>query len=548
MRTYILFLLNEVLKLFIDYFKGGEKMHYFLDGALGEHGSGIEHAIFNRIKIFRDHSVDSKIVTVYSNANLHLDLLSYGFKDNESLNMFDFFQETLDVESKSNLMDKYINDGEYKFETKGDQGDHQIFVIQKGDTPLRLIQISKATQNVEMVVYFKNEKRQYADVYDSRGFLSYKISYDEFNTIKEIEYFDVNQDLKIKQMKKKNGLMETNLPDYRGKSYSFEKNSDFIAFFLNEIASHDEDFFYVDRLEPYRQVIAKIDQHVKLIGMIHSDHTDGIIRNQLNPFVDDFFINPSRYDALVVSTQRQLKDIRKILTGNNLILQDIPVAFVENEIIEEDFKDREKNKIIAVARLSSEKRLDLLIKSFSIVKEQIPDASLDIYGSGSLEEAQKLFSLRKELKLTDSINFKGYKDDLTDVFNHAKVMVSTSQIEGFGIAILEGLSHGVPVISSDIHYGPSDMIKNNENGYLVNSDDPAKYSAKIIDFLNSSLALQQKMSENAYHSVKKFSENHVWEQWQHLAKEVAKTAPKLSRPNYQDTKNSGAFTWHASIE
>ena len=44
-------------------------------------------------------------------------------------------------------------------------------------------------------------------------------------------------------------------------------------------------------------------------------------------------------------------------------------------------------------------------------------------------------------------------------------------MEGFSLSLLESLSHGVPVISYDIKYGPAEMINNGENGYLIQKDD-----------------------------------------------------------------------------
>ena len=54
----------------------------------------------------------------------------------------------------------------------------------------------------------------------------------------------------------------------------------------------------------------------------------------------------------------------------------------------------------------------------------------------------------------------------------------TSNMEGFSLALLESLAHGVPVISYDIKYGPSELITSDFNGYLITKNDEDAYLIK----------------------------------------------------------------------
>ena len=64
-------------------------------------------------------------------------------------------------------------------------------------------------------------------------------------------------------------------------------------------------------------------------------------------------------------------------------------------------------------------------------------------------------------------------------------MLSTSKMEGFGLAILESLSVGTPVISYDVDYGPSELIQDGFNGYLVPQGDINQMVEKVDQLLNN---------------------------------------------------------------
>lgn len=64
-------------------------------------------------------------------------------------------------------------------------------------------------------------------------------------------------------------------------------------------------------------------------------------------------------------------------------------------------------------------------------------------------------------------------------------IVSTSQFEGQGLSIIEAMLLEKPVIAFDIKYGPSDFIKNAENGYLIKNKDITSMASKILELLNN---------------------------------------------------------------
>ena len=79
----------------------------------------------------------------------------------------------------------------------------------------------------------------------------------------------------------------------------------------------------------------------------------------------------------------------------------------------------------------------------------------------------------------------------------------------------ESLSHGVPVVSYDYLYGPTEMIKPGVNGELIALNDQAKFIKTVIQLLQDHAKLQQ-LSNGAYENLQPISAEHTWEQWQQI--------------------------------
>ncbi len=122
--------------------------------------------------------------------------------------------------------------------------------------------------------------------------------------------------------------------------------------------------------------------------------------------------------------------------------------------------------IVAVGRLVKVKQFDLLIKSFSELEKFSP-VKLVILGEG--QERANLAQLVSDLNLTESVYLPGFADNPWVFMKHAKMLVLTSQVEGFGNVLVEAMAVGCPVITTNSG-GPTDIIKHNINGLTVTAD------------------------------------------------------------------------------
>ena len=117
--------------------------------------------------------------------------------------------------------------------------------------------------------------------------------------------------------------------------------------------------------------------------------------------------------------------------------------------------------------LEPRKRFDLLLKSFSIVAG--PKDKLIIAGTGSQKE--KLELQAKRLGIESQVSFLGYVDDIDSLMQSSDVLVLTSNSEALPMVLLEGLSAGLQIVSTNSFSGPAEVLGNGRYGYLAKVDD-----------------------------------------------------------------------------
>lgn len=133
-------------------------------------------------------------------------------------------------------------------------------------------------------------------------------------------------------------------------------------------------------------------------------------------------------------------------------------------------------RLVMVARFSEQKNQKMLINTMSKIDKGL--WKLTFVGDGStLTQYKKLVS---KLNLSSNINFVGFKDDVSPYLIENDVYILTSFYEGLPISIIEAMSYGLPIIASNVG-GNSELVKNNINGYLVQSQsDLEKSILKLI--------------------------------------------------------------------
>lgn len=143
-----------------------------------------------------------------------------------------------------------------------------------------------------------------------------------------------------------------------------------------------------------------------------------------------------------------------------------------------------KNKIgIFVGRLVKEKNIELFLNAFSKVFVDDDDISLLIVGDGYLKS--DLMHQSQNLGLSDKVFFLGSRTNVEDYMNISTFGILPSIYEGLSNTLLEYMSSSLPVVGSRVS-GTEDIIKNDYNGWLFESENESSLIDSLIDLKNMS--------------------------------------------------------------
>lgn len=215
----------------------------------------------------------------------------------------------------------------------------------------------------------------------------------------------------------------------------------------------------------------------------------------------DEFIN-SRYDKIVVLN----KDEKKHYTTNNVEV--IPNSVVLNTIAQNESR---KKTIISAGRIAPVKQFDHLIKAWGLIADKCPEWNVEIYGEGDEDLVNELNTLINKLDLP-RIQLMGATDMLDIVMQQSSIFSLTSATECFPMVLLESLKNGLPVVSYDSPYGPKNIIKENEDGLLVEHNNIKAFASTLMNLIednNKRKLMEKKTVENS----KRFCESTIMQKW-----------------------------------
>jgi len=182
-------------------------------------------------------------------------------------------------------------------------------------------------------------------------------------------------------------------------------------------------------------------------------------------------------------SQGLINDLNKEAPATPSILVSNPVSFGKNTIPRPDTT----TEFLFVGRLYNyQKRIDILFKALSRV---IGDWHLTLVGDGKDEVDLKL--LANQLMINDKITWVGWKEHPWSFIDKASTLLLTSDYEGFGLVLVEALSRGIPVISSDCDCGPSDIVVHGQNGWLFTPGKDDQLAELLNKIVNKNIKLPE---------------------------------------------------------
>lgn len=224
------------------------------------------------------------------------------------------------------------------------------------------------------------------------------------------------------------------------------------------------------------------------------------------PFINKFYF---KVDHIVNQCKAMEKDLLSIypqLKGKTSVIYNPVNKLIEDKAKEIDFEIIEKKDyLLCVGRLEEQKAFHYAIEAFAKISGEFPKLRLKIVGQGSLEE--KLKELAKKFGVEDKVDFEGFQKDIIPYYLGAKATLLTSLYEGFPNVLIESISLGTPIVAFDCPSGPSEIVVDGENGYLVkyqNIDD-------LVEKIN--LTLKKEWDSSLIDSSKKYQLKEILKQW-----------------------------------
>ena len=196
---------------------------------------------------------------------------------------------------------------------------------------------------------------------------------------------------------------------------------------------------------------------------------------------------------------------------NNLDIKG-KVEYIYNPIEEvDDVECNIKSKqIISVGRLTYQKGFDMLCDVAKVVLKDNKGWKWLILGDG--EDKDKLRSKIKEYGLENKLILKGNVSNVEEYYKNSSLYVMTSRFEGLPMTLLEAKTYKLPIVSFNCLTGPSEIVKNNINGYLINPENVEAMSNKLNILMNDENKLKE-FSSNAQIDIEKFELKPIIERW-----------------------------------
>jgi len=180
----------------------------------------------------------------------------------------------------------------------------------------------------------------------------------------------------------------------------------------------------------------------------------------------------------------------------------------------------EQRIVISVGSLRPVKGIKYLIQAMSVLRQKNTKANLMLVGDG--EERQNLEELVEELNLGDYITFAGEvpNEKIPEYMVASDVFALPSLSEGFGIVNLEAMASGLPAVVSNVS-GLPEIIKDGENGFLVEPRNPLEI-AKKIQLLLEDNKLRERISRNNKEKAKSYN-------WESVVEKLEKVYQAVKR-------------------
>jgi glycosyltransferase involved in cell wall biosynthesis len=175
-----------------------------------------------------------------------------------------------------------------------------------------------------------------------------------------------------------------------------------------------------------------------------------------------------------------------------------------------------EKRVVAVGRYVYQKGFDLLLQAWATVERKHLDWQLAVFGDGDRTSYEQQI---RDLEIDDRrCHLNGPTLDIQQEYVNSSLFAFCSRFEGFGMVLVEAMACGLPVISFDCPCGPKDIVRDGEDGLLIENGNVDAMAAAMTSLMSDD-ALRLSMSRAGKKNVQRFSMERIALRWKAIFEE-----------------------------
>jgi GalNAc-alpha-(1->4)-GalNAc-alpha-(1->3)-diNAcBac-PP-undecaprenol alpha-1,4-N-acetyl-D-galactosaminyltransferase len=204
-------------------------------------------------------------------------------------------------------------------------------------------------------------------------------------------------------------------------------------------------------------------------------------------------------EGIIAQTSRAKEVLQKRVGHSNIKIIGNPIRQIEG-----NHNSTKQSKILNVGRFIKSKHQDWLVDYFVCIHDG--NWQLTLIGDGELKDSIK--TKVENLRVENDVEILPSTNDIDLFYQNASIFAFTSTSEGFPNALGEAMAAGCACISFDCEAGPSELIDDEINGFLVPEGDHEQYRDKLKLLMHDN-DLRQRFGRKAKEKIKKFETNRI---------------------------------------
>jgi glycosyltransferase involved in cell wall biosynthesis len=261
---------------------------------------------------------------------------------------------------------------------------------------------------------------------------------------------------------------------------------------------HDR-YLVDDRERPYDEQ-PKYERIIwTLADVLRRTRRDGRLRDHLRNYWLHWPLAAA--DALMPISQHEADCVRRagLTQPQTVVPQWLDFAAIQST--PRHVPDLPHPAILFIGQLSPRKGYDLLLRAMPKVLERYPTATMLLVSGLNQEDRAKLDQMARDLGIAERIQVLGRVEDaeLVNLYRAADLYVTPTRYEGFGLTLLEAMTAGCPLISTDIPV-VNETVQHGVNGWLTRYNDPDDLARGMLTLLGDE-ALRQRLIAGGHATI-----------------------------------------------